>query len=549
MSPRLKSPAPRDAGGPNRRGVLAGTLAAVPLAIPLPGAAAAATGEAGAAFGFADAVAEARTLAEAPYRPADQTLTAPFEALDYDRYRAIRFRREADPLAGHGAFGLDLLPPGSVFRTPVEILLVEDGAPRPIPFDAGVFDFDPRYFALEGGRAPEGAGAGLAWSGFRLRYPMSRPETLDEFAVFQGASYFRAVGRDMVYGLAARGLALATADPAGEEFPAFRRFWIHRPAPSAAEITVHALLDSPSCAGAFEFRIRPGDTTVMDTRCRLFPRREIATAGLAPLNSMFFFGPGSRAGIDDWRDAVHDSEGLQMVTGMGQRLWRPLANPPTVQVSAFVDAGPRGFGLAQRRRRFADYQDAEARYDRRPSAWVEPLAEPDSAGDGGAGDGSAGHGGAWAEGAVLLVEIPVDSPFNDNIVAFWRPAAPLAPRDAGHALAYRIHWCDRPPDRAALARVSASRSGSAVTARGRRRMVVDFDLDRDRAGMAAVTPRLETTAASAGPVTLIDLPEGTGCRAAFGIDPAEAGQLEFRLTLDGPDGPLSETWLSRWSAP
>ena len=215
---------------------------------------------------------------------------------------------------------------------------------------------------------------------------------------FQGASYFRAVARDQLYGLSARGLALGTGGPEGEEFPLFRQFWIHEPEVAATSLTIHALLDSPSVTGAYEFVVRPGVETVMDVRSVLFPRVELTGAGIAPLTSMYFFGPKSRARIDDYRDAVHDSSGLQMVTGAGERIWRPLDNPLALQFSAFSDHDPQGFGLTQRERAFIHYEDAEARYERRPSAWVAPSN-------------------AWGQGSVVLVEIPTDT---GSMTMSWR---------------------------------------------------------------------------------------------------------------------------------
>ena len=92
-------------------------------------------------------------------------------------------------------------------------------------------------------------------------------------------------------------------------------------------LRLNALLDSDSVAGAYDFAIEPGAETVMEIRAVLFPRRDIATVGIAPLTSMYFFGPERRAGVDDFRDAVHDSCGLRMVNGSGERLWRPLRTP------------------------------------------------------------------------------------------------------------------------------------------------------------------------------------------------------------------------------
>jgi periplasmic glucans biosynthesis protein len=44
-----------------------------------------------------------------------------------------------------------------------------------------------------------------------------------------GASYFRVVGKGPGLRLSARGLAIDTALPSGEEFPRFTEFWVERP--------------------------------------------------------------------------------------------------------------------------------------------------------------------------------------------------------------------------------------------------------------------------------------------------------------------------------
>ncbi|MCL5778672.1 glucan biosynthesis protein [Limibaculum sp. FT325] len=479
-------------------------------------------------FDFADLVALARDRASKDYAAPAMTLRAPFANLEYDQYRAIRFRADARPLAGSGsAFAIDLLPPGSVYRQRVSISIVRQAAVEDLAFSSDLFDFDASHFPFPDGRAPSGAGDGLDFTGFRLRSPINSPDVLDEFLVFQGASYFRGIARNMIFGLSARGLAIATADPRGEEFPHFRNFWIHEPRPDARDILVHALLDSPSVTGAFEFEIRPGETTVMQTRCRLFPRTQIDQIGIAPLTSMYYFGPEQRAGIDDFRDAVHDSAGLQMITGQGTRLWRPLTNPARVEISAFVDENPKGFGLTQRPLDFSHYQDAEARYDRRPSGWVEPLGE-------------------WGPGTVMLVEIPVENEFNDNIVAFWRPREPLQPSEAGHEFAYRLHWCATPPDAAPLARVRTTRSGISMHDRTKRDFVIDFALPSESVGM----PRglVTASAGAVSPVTLTPLPGGQMLRAAFVFEPGNAEAAELQLALENEAGQRqSETWLYRWT--
>ncbi len=42
----------------------------------------------------------------------------------------------------------------------------------------------------------------------------------------------------------ARGLSLKTGNPQGEEFPAFRAFWLEKPQKNTNSIVVHALLDN-----------------------------------------------------------------------------------------------------------------------------------------------------------------------------------------------------------------------------------------------------------------------------------------------------------------
>lgn len=453
-------------------------------------------------------------------------LGAPFADLSYDAFRAIRPREDRRLLSQGQGFQVDLLPPGGQYQDRVEIALVADGRATPVAFSTGFFDFHPNYFPYPDGRAPEDLAADLGFSGFRVRHELNRPGVWDETLVFQGASYFRAVARDTLYGLSARGLALGTGGPA-EEFPLFTAFWIEQPEEGAATLTLHALLDSASVAGAYSFRVTPGAETVMEVEARLFPRADLNAAGIAPLTSMYHFGPESRVGVDDFRDAVHDSGALRMVNGLGERLIRPLRNPRKLEVSAFVDQTPQGFGLIQRFRDFAHYQDAEARYELRPSAWVEPRGD-------------------WGRGAVILIEIPTDDEFADNIVAFWRPEAPLA-AGSEHALAYRLVWGQAPGESLPLASIFATRTGRSIHDAGERSFAVDFDLGRMDA--ADLTPRLATTAGEVHGLSLVPLPgERNLVRAAFSLAPGDAATAEFRLGLYEGDRQVSELWLYRWSA-
>ena len=452
--------------------------------------------------------------------------------LDYDRYREIRFRSDKAIWRKEDlGFELQLFPCAYIYRTPVEIFLVEDREVRRLYGDPALFDF--------GGSISQVHRSRVGLSGFRIHAPLNRRDFYDEFMVFQGASYFRGVGKDHRYGLSARALALSTSGPAQEEFPLFRSFWIERPDTPDA-ITVHALLDSPSVTGAYTFVINPGRETVMDTDAVLFPRRDLADVGIAPLTSMFLKTAHDPDGPVDFRPSVHDSDGLAVWNGKGEHLWRPLRSPPTFGTSYFGDVDPKGFGLIQRERTFEDYQDLEANYEQRPSAWVAPR-------------------GGWGPGSVELVEIPTDVEYVDNIVAGWRPDAPLLAGQS-YAFSYKLIWCDDAPT-PDLARVHKTRVG-AGSAPGSLRFVIDFK-DQSRAvekvaGNTAIVmdapirPILSADLqASAGRVTspvVLPNPHLIGTRATFEIDPEGAQEIELRLALTADGEPASEVWLYRWTS-
>ena len=84
------------------------------------------------------------------------------------------------------------------------------------------------------GTSPPAEGTVAGFSGFRVRAPLNRAEDFDEFAVFQGASYFRAVARGQEYGLSARGLALNTAQARGKSFRSFAPSGSNAPTPRPA---------------------------------------------------------------------------------------------------------------------------------------------------------------------------------------------------------------------------------------------------------------------------------------------------------------------------
>jgi len=392
----------------------------------------------------------------------------------------------------------------------------------PFAFSTDLFDYAPRP-ALRDADVGD-----LGFAGFRLHAPLNRPDYFDEVCSFLGASYFRAVAKGLSYGLSARGLALGTGEqPGPEEFPVFKAFWLEQPAAGADAMVVHALLDSPSAAAAMRFRITPGVETVFDVDLRLYPRVPLAKAGIAPLTSMFDFDASDRLGIDDYRPAVHDSDGLALLNGNGEQAWRQLQNPRALQHSGFQDRNPRGFGLMQRKRDYADYLDAEANYQNRPGLWVEPVGE-------------------WGEGEVHLVEIPTPNEYNDNIVAFWRPREPLA---AGreHRWRYRLHWCRDHAWQPQLARVAGTRIGRAAKA-GARLIVIDLAGGRLANLPEDAEPQIEVTASHGTVRNAVAYRHQRGWRLSFELQPGEARAIELRARLFDKQGPLTETWLYRWLA-
>ena len=479
------------------------------------------------AFG-PDTVADlARRLAGAPYAPPEQALPPALAAIKYDQYRDYRFKPDRALWAGTGAkFQAQFFHRGFLHKDRVDVYQVEGGQSAPVVYAPDMFTY---------GKAPRPRERDLGFAGFRLHTPLNAADYFDELAVFLGASYFRAVAKGQSYGLSARGLAVKSGDPEPEEFPVFKAFWLERPAPDAGDVVVHALLDGPSAAAALRFDIRPGEETVFDVDMRLYPRVELSRAGIAPLTSMFYFDAGDRVGIDDYRPAVHDSDGLSMLSAADEQLWRPLINPRGVQMSSFQDAHVRGFGLMQRKRDFADYLDAEAHYQKRPSLWIEPQGD-------------------WGAGAVVLVEIPTADEYHDNIVAFWRPADALQP-GREYRYRYRMHWCDGHVWHPELATVAATRIGAVPKFdepdKPDARLVV-LELAGGRlAKLPADAKGLEpVVTASKGEIrnaVVYRNAEVGHWRLSFELVPGKETEIELMAHLRDAQGRLSETWLYRWN--
>jgi len=486
-----------------------------------------------AAFALADVMEKARTLAIAPYVEPVSNLPQTFGAMQFLDYQKIQPRQDRTVWSGLDTpFRLSFYHQGMQFNTPVRINEIVDGAAREIPYDPDQFDFGDLHFGRDETRK-------LGWAGFRVLYPINRAGVNDEIISMLGASYFRVIGRSQVYGLSGRGLAIDTGLPVAEEFPAFREFWIRRPAAGDRSLTFYALLDSPRATGAYEFTLTPGTDTLLDVKTRIFLRSGTAPTvfGVAPLTSMFLHGPNQPPAAHNFRPAIHDSNGLAIEEGNGEWLWRPLNNPPLVTISSFATENPKGFGLLQRGRAFARYEDLKDRYDLRPSAWIEPTND-------------------WGKGQVRLVEIPTADETNDNIVAFWAPDA-LPPAGQPMPFDYRIRWTKDEPgilkDGLSYVAQTMRTTGEIYQSNliraydGTLAFLLDFTGPslRDLPSEAPVTARVSAT----DNVEIIGSelrpnPALKGWRLTYRVkvkDPTEMSDLRATLLLG--DKPLTETWV------
>ncbi|MYZ48335.1 glucan biosynthesis protein [Propylenella binzhouense] len=482
-------------------------------------------------FSFETLKERAATLAREPWKDARSPFTATLEAIDYTAFNKIKYRADKALWAGEEPRpAVQLFHLGKYFQEPCSIHVVVDGQAREILYRQNLFD-------IPVGSPARNLPNDVGFSGFRL---MNAGQVGDWMA-FLGASYFRASGELNQYGLSARGIAINTAMPFPEEFPRFSAFWLQMPAERVPEVTVFALLDGPSISGAYRMVCRHEGPVVNDIDCVLYPRRAIERLGVAPLTSMFWYSESRRRQAVDWRPEIHDSDGLAIWTGTGERIWRPLNNPRQVMTNSFVDVSPKGFGLLQRDRDFRNYQDDAVFYEKRPSLWVEPL-------------------GSWGPGEVQLVEIPTEDEIHDNIVAYWVPRDPVVP-ERPLEFKYRLHWVAHAPLPRDLARAAELFLGVGGTPGQERpagvtKFVIDF-----------VGGRLAELGPNDGVAPVVTTSRGkvvdSGCypvqgergrfRAFFDLAATGVEPIDLRLHLRKGDDALTETWLFQffpdWDSP
>jgi periplasmic glucans biosynthesis protein len=469
----------------------------------------------------------AKERAAKPYVEPPAKLDAFWTNLKYIDHRKIAFRRDRSVWNGDKrGFQLEFFHPGWVFPKTVAFHEVAPDATRLLEWNADFFDYRDLV-------VPDGTPKPDGFAGLRVLAPLNSPEQMDELAVFLGASYFRSLAPGLGFGTSARGLALNPMRPQGEEFPDFVEWWIERPEPGAREVRAWALLDSPSVAGAYQFRIQPGRGTVMEIECELIFRKEVELIGVAPFSSMMWYSEFTQPKPGDFRPEVHDSDGLLIHFNEMEAAWRPLDNGSSVRHSVFAADKFFGFGLAQRDREFGNYQDLEANFHQRPSVWVEPV-------------------GPWPEGRINLIETPGSADGSDNVVCFWEPKERPKPGEPLR-LAYRIQWLPE-ISVAGLSKVIGSRRSHhtflAKEARPEEELyVIDFSTPANPVDDETRPELLVEVDANAKLLdkTLQRNPNTGGWRATFTVQidgKAAAAELGCRLLKGGR--PISERWTAQW---
>jgi periplasmic glucans biosynthesis protein len=468
----------------------------------------------------------ARELGDKPYKPFEKRVEPALANLPFDQYNsAILFKED------QGIWRPDGVPfwieprhtAGPYYSYPVNLYSVEGAQAFKIPYSANAFEF----------KAPATRPQNPAQSdfaGFRAFGQLERPNVFKDFLSFLGGTNFHAIGSGMVPGVSARAFAINTGQAGGEDFPLFRSFWFQKPKPADSSLTIYGLFDSQNAAGWLKFVVTPGWNTVIDTEAAIYPRRRIPYAGIAPMASRFFFGPGTPPKRRDYRPRAHDSEALYIVNGAGEQIWRPLLNPERLQFSVFVDKKPKGFGLIQKERYFSSYQDAGEQFEKRPTLWIEPL-----------------DGNIWNEGSIDLIELPAPDEKNENIVCFWRPKDGLGP-GIGHRFRYRMHWCWNPPLESKQAVVTQTRVGEEKS--GANAFIVDF-YTGDGCPACGGAPLAPAVAASAGEVRNVSLAPlqamGGTQRLRFDFVPSGSDPIDLRAHLTANGKPVSDTWIFRWA--
>jgi glucans biosynthesis protein len=475
-------------------------------------------------FTYDSVVAMAEEMAREGYLSAVAALPLPLRELNYDQVRDIRWKDELTLWRKEGLpFQARFFHPGGLHGRAVEIFQIADNSVEPLRYSPEFFDFGKNRLT---GLLPQTVG----YAGFRIHHPLNKPDVLDEVMAFLGASYFRAVAKNLHYGISARGLAINTSvKDKEEEFPVFTKFWLKRPDRFANNMSIFALLESKSVVGAYQFDVWPGPETHMVVKATLFFTKIPQSVGFAPLTSMFWYGENTSNTFGDFRPEVHDSDGLLMQRSNGEWVWHALSWSQQKQHSVFGDNQPKGYGLMQRDREFPHYQDLEAKYHERPSLWVQPISGFDA-------------------GAVHLVQLPTKDEFLDNVVAFWSPEKPPEPLKPVR-LEYLLRWLGDSPDLPPLGRAISTRVDDQDKPYYRH-FFVEFAGGPLQGLKPGEIPEVDTTSVTGANITDTKI-EWNGFNSSWRVSfyastPESRKPNEFTCRLKWQGEPLTETWSYTW---
>jgi len=482
---------------------------------------------------------KAELRAHKPFHSPRADLPAFLSQLNYDDYRQITFRDERALWYGDRLpFRVEFFHLGYIFQEPVHINEFTYTHVQPVRFVPDFFDYRSLHL-------PADIPANTGYAGFKILNQLNTAGKWDELGAFQGASYFRLLGQNQVYGMSARGLAVDCGeDGRPEEFPIFTDWWLGKPQPNEDVLLLYAILDSISCVGAYEFVIHAGATTVAEVEAVVYfrewpnivaadpQRKPLATIGLAPLTSMYWFGGASERKFDDYRPEVHDSDGLLLHLDSGEMIWRPLANGTALRHQIFPANNLRGFGLLQRDRDFDHYQDLFHSYQSVPSVWAAPHTN-------------------WGEGNLHLVELSTQYEGLDNVVAFWDPAskpAPMQPMRFG----YTLYWTRETDMTLSSNEVVSTRVGINPREQAQRQFVIDFDLPKFN--VEQNQPQVAASCSTNGTIVETEIFRNTPDRTWRVFlnmlpQPGQHGPVDLKCVLKERNEPVSETWIYRWSPP
>jgi len=375
-------------------------------------------------FNFTKIQEDAAALANQPFVPLPDALPPQLKKLTADQERGLFWNDKYRLWKKKGLpFQIDFFPVSNEFPNALQINTVDYRGAHPLAASSSFFShpnltFDPPLPPT------------LGYAGFYVRYPINKADSLDGFFSVLGASYFRVIAKDQVYGISARALAInAGIDGKTEEFPQFKEWWLHEPAPNDTSVVLDALMDSPSVTGAYGFKIRPGAVTSVDVHASLFFRKDVNWLGIAPFSSMYLYGENASDHFNNYHPEIHDSDGVLINTSKDDWFWRPLGQAKLFQIYNFNDENPKGFGVIQRDRDGAHYQDLGMKYNVRPSVWVTPKGD-------------------WGKGSVVVAHRPSNNVNFDNLAAFWHPdRAPKAGdrMEIDYTIDFYMNDAERPP--------------------------------------------------------------------------------------------------------